>query len=205
MLAGVALVAVAGLVLWRARPAPDVGVPAARELATTPPAAVGPAPAVPMADGAVPTAATTVAPERLAIPALGLTARVVPVGVRGDELDVPSDGGVVGWYRFGPGLDAPAGSMVIAGHVDTVERGRGAFFRLRELTPGARIELAGGDGRVRPYRVVAREEYRKSAVPLERFFARDGATRVALVTCGGPFDEKTRHYRDNVVVTAEPV
>jgi hypothetical protein len=28
---------------------------------------------------------------------------------------------------------------------------------------------------------------------------------LTLITCGGPFDARTRHYRDNVVVTAEPV
>jgi hypothetical protein len=36
-------------------------------------------------------------------------------------------------------------------------------------------------------------------------FARDGLLRLRLITCDGPFDAKTRHYRDNVVVTASPV
>jgi hypothetical protein len=47
-------------------------------------------------------------------------------------------------------------------------------------------------------------EVSATAVPLARHFARDGPPRLALVTCGGPFDERTRHYRDNVVITAEP-
>jgi hypothetical protein len=29
--------------------------------------------------------------------------------------------------------------------------------------------------------------------------------RLFVVTCGGPFDPVTRHYRDNVVVAAVPV
>ena len=45
----------------------------------------------------------------------------------------------------------------------------------------------------------------KTRIPLERYFARDGALRVTLITCGGPFDRTTGHYRDNVVVTAEAV
>jgi hypothetical protein len=53
--------------------------------------------------------------------------------------------------------------------------------------------------------VVARERYTKSKIPLDRYFARDGRVRLTLITCGGPFDRRTRHYRDNVVVTAEPV
>jgi hypothetical protein len=39
---------------------------------------------------------------------------------------------------------------------------------------------------------------------LDKYFARDGAVRLTLITCGGPFDQDTRHYRDNVVVTAVP-
>lgn len=50
--------------------------------------------------------------------------------------------------------------------------------------------------------MVARERYRKSAIPLEKYLARDGAARLTLITCGGPFGEKTGHYRDNVVITA---
>jgi hypothetical protein len=55
------------------------------------------------------------------------------------------------------------------------------------------------------FAVVARERYAKTAIPLEKYFARDGAVRLTLITCGGRFDPKTRHYQDNVVVTATPV
>ena len=57
----------------------------------------------------------------------------------------------------------------------------------------------------REFRVIGRERYRKSRIPLDRYFARDGALRLTLITCGGPFDAATGHYRDNVVVTASPV
>ena len=32
-----------------------------------------------------------------------------------------------------------------------------------------------------------------------------GRARLVLVTCGGPFNRTTGHYRDNIVVTAVPV
>jgi hypothetical protein len=35
-------------------------------------------------------------------------------------------------------------------------------------------------------------------------FARDGAPRLVLITCGGPFDAATGNYEDNVVVYATP-
>jgi hypothetical protein len=94
--------------------------------------------------------------------------------------------------------------VVIAGHVDSKEQGKGAFFRLRDLGEDDTLTVAGPDGTVRAYRVVAREEYRKTKIPLDRYFARDGAPRLTLITCGGPFDRKAGHYRDNIVVTAVP-
>jgi sortase (surface protein transpeptidase) len=118
---------------------------------------------------------------------------------------VPPRVDVVGWYRFGPGLDSPSGSVVIAGHVDAAQQGPGAFYRLDSVTTGDRVDVAGGDGRTRTYRVVGREEYRKSTIDLSRYFSSSGAPRLTLMTCGGPFDSVTRHYRDNVVVTAIPL
>jgi hypothetical protein len=50
---------------------------------------------------------------------------------------------------------------------------------------------------------VGREVLQKTDIPLDRYFARDGAPRLTLITCGGPFDKATGHYRDNVVVTAK--
>jgi hypothetical protein len=43
----------------------------------------------------------------------------------------------------------------------------------------------------------------KEKLPTD-IYSRRGRPRLVLVTCGGPFDEATRHYRDNVVVTAVP-
>jgi hypothetical protein len=35
-------------------------------------------------------------------------------------------------------------------------------------------------------------------------WSQKGRNHLVLVTCGGPFDNATGHYRDNVVVTAVP-
>jgi LPXTG-site transpeptidase (sortase) family protein len=161
---------------------------------------------VPVRPGALPSPAAVNPPRRVRIPAIGVDAAVYPVGITGDTglFEVPRAVDRVGWYRHGPGLEARAGSVVIAGHVDGRTQGRGAFYRLRELAPGDRLSVTGADGRRRAYRVVAREDFDKTALPVRRLFARDGAHRLTLITCGGPFDRATRTYRDNLVVTAVP-
>ncbi|MFG3601773.1 class F sortase [Micromonospora chersina] len=209
MAAGVAALTVATVVACGSRPAEDVGAEEAAALAGATPAATPTAtgdPTVPVNAGTLPAAGATVPPVGLRIPPIGVTATVDPVGInrRTDEFEVPPSVDRVGWYRYGPGLEAGTGSVVIAGHVDSADQGRGAFFRLRELDRGDTLTVTGADGRERTYRVVAREEYAKTRIPLERYFARDGSPRLTLITCGGPFDAKTRHYRDNIVVTAVP-
>ncbi len=162
--------------------------------------------AVPLTPGGL-TTVTTVAPQRLRIPAVDLDTAVRPVGVdpKTGELAVPAAVSSVGWYRYGPGLDADTGSVVIAGHVDSSAEGLGAFSRLARIRPGDRVGVSGADGSVRDFRVVSREVFDKSEVPYERLFARDGSARLALVTCGGAFDRSAGSYRDNIVVTAVPV
>ncbi|MET8230418.1 class F sortase [Micromonospora sp. NPDC005298] len=207
--AGVAALTVATLVACGSQPAEDVGADEAANLATATPAPSAGAtdgPAVPVTAGELPAGAEIVPPVRLAIPAIDVTATINAVGInkRTNEFEVPPSVDKIGWYRYGPGLEAEAGSVVVAGHVDSAQQGKGAFFRLRELDQGDTLTATGSDGKVRKYRVVAREEYDKTKIPLDRYFARDGKPRLTLITCGGPFDAKARKYRDNIVVTAVP-
>ncbi|SNT49430.1 Sortase family protein [Asanoa hainanensis] len=196
---GAVLTGSAGVAACQAEPPGDFGRPTA----------VAPAPSVPTVstqDGSMPGMDKVDAPTRLTVPALKLKATVNAVGVDADTGDfaVPPSVDAVGWYRYGPGFSATAGSIVVAGHVDSAAEGQGAFFRLGSLEAGDEVTLTGPDGRSRAFRVTSRERYRKTAIPLERYFAREGPVRLTLITCGGPFDSRTRHYRDNVVVTAVP-
>lgn len=200
MAAGVALTTTFGVVACRSEPPGDFGVVTVSTPVTSAPAASAPAVATPEP------VRDEVAPARLAIPALKLTASVDAVGVdaRTGDFAVPPSVDRVGWYRYGPGFSAANGSIVLAGHVDSADEGEGAFFRLGSLKKDDVVTLTGPDGTDRTFRVVARERYRKTAIPLEKYFVRDGDPRLTLITCGGPFDPETRHYRDNVVVTAVP-
>ena len=145
----------------------------------------------------------TVAPVRLAIPALGVNAPIIPVGVEPNgSMEVPKDVSTTGWYRFGP-LPGSTGSAMLIGHVDSRTQGPGVFFGLSKLTIGERIgvQLAGGSTHV--FAVVARRFIAKDELPQD-LFAREGPPRLTLVTCGGGFDERTRRYSHNVVVYAVP-
>jgi hypothetical protein len=209
--------ALAGLVMGLALMIVPTGLWAADDPApaAAPVVATAPAPVVPQAASPAPTGQPTgqptgpvepAAPVRVRLPALGVDAPVAPVGVddRG-RMEVPFDVAMVGWYRFGPGPGAAAGSAVLSGHVDDSEQGYGAFHRLGGLAPGDPVEVDLADGGVVAYRVETVTRVPKAQLPTGEVFDRDGAPRLTLVTCGGPFDYDARGYTENVVVVARPV
>ena len=145
-------------------------------------------------------------PVRIRIAAAGVDAPVVASGidVQHGVLGIPSDIHRVGWWRDGRPPGAATGSVLVAGHVDSARGGPGVFFRLGRVGRGDLVRLTTASGRTFAYRVAAVRSYRKRALPTS-VFSRSGRPRLVLVTCGGPFDAKTGHYRDVVVVTARPV
>ena len=145
-------------------------------------------------------------PGHLAIPAIDVETRVVPVGL--DEsrgVAVPDDIRLVGWWKLGVPPGAGQGSAVLVGHRDGVEQGRGVFYGLGALTVGDRVIVTDDAGRPREFRVSAREYIRKRALPVEELFAVDGPPRLTLISCGGPYVRSQGGYQDNLVVTALPV
>jgi sortase (surface protein transpeptidase) len=143
---------------------------------------------------------------RLTVPSAGIDASVTPVGVdTNGAMVVPKEVSEVGWYRYGPAPGATAGAAVLAGHVDARAQGAGALFALRTVGVGDRVTVALDGGRSLVYRVVGKQTITKQRLPVERLFARDGAPRLVLITCGGPFLADLGSYRDNLVIVAEPV
>jgi LPXTG-site transpeptidase (sortase) family protein len=148
---------------------------------------------------------SSLGPTRVRIPSLGIDAPVKPaaIDVRHGVLAIPLGIGLAGWWQDGSLPGGTAGAILVAGHVDSAKAGAGAFFKLGGARVGARVRLATAGGRAFAYRVVSVRSYPKSALPTT-IYSRQGPSRLVLVTCGGPFDEATGHYRDNVVVTAVP-
>jgi sortase (surface protein transpeptidase) len=146
------------------------------------------------------------APVRIAIASLGVDAPIAPavIDLNQGVLAVPANIHEAGWWTDGATPHSPAGSIVIAGHVDSATAGAGAFFPLKQAKPGAIVVVTSADGRTKSYRVVAVNRMLKANLPTD-IWSQTAPNRLFVVTCGGPFDPVTRHYRDNIVLTAVPV
>jgi sortase (surface protein transpeptidase) len=139
-------------------------------------------------------------PVSIEIPAVGVDAPVVPVGLLADQtMEVPAVD-QAGWYEPGP-RPGEAGPAVIVGHVDS-RRGPAVFFRLQELRPGDRIVVGLDGGAARSFLVERVERQPKEDLPVGRIWNRTDRPVLRLITCGGGFDRGTGHYRDNVIVYA---
>ena len=144
-------------------------------------------------------------PTTLRVPAIGVTAPVVPTRVgKGGALGVPEDPREVGWWSGGAAPGSPYGTTLLAGHVDSATRGLGSLVDLSQTPVGARVRVEGLGGTSQDYTVVARRSYPKATMPTRELFRQDVPARLLLITCGGRFDRGSGHYERNVVVFAVP-
>jgi hypothetical protein len=200
-----ALLVGGGLVLALRTPradAPSFGTPVAAAV-TPPPTSVPttqqPAPSPP------PPPPSSAAPVALELPTMPDAVPLVPVGaLQNGALQLPERPSVLGWFAAGAVPGQPAGTAVVAGHVDSAEFGAGPLETLFDLHQGDVLTVADASGGAHRYTVASRTSYPKSGLPPE-LFRTDGPPQLALVTCGGAFDERTGQYADNVVVLAVPV
>jgi LPXTG-site transpeptidase (sortase) family protein len=141
------------------------------------------------------------APRRVLIPALGVSAPVIPVRAPGGTLVPPSDPAQLGWWAGGARPGATRGSALVTGH--TVHTGGGALDDLETLERGDRVTVRTDRGTIR-YAVRRVAVLGKGAVAREaqRLFDQEVAGRLVLVTCE---DWDGQRYLSNVVVVATPV
>lgn len=139
---------------------------------------------------------------QLDIPDIGVLSTLLVLGDHhGNDLPVPSlaEAGSAAWYGFTVTPGSP-GNAVLVGHVDTYTEA-GVFYDLYLLRPGDPVYVQRGGKRLR-FAVTSVREVPKQQFPVDRVFGPTTARRLWLITCGGGFDYTTRHYLDNIVVSA---
>ncbi|MCA1845827.1 MAG: class F sortase [Actinobacteria bacterium] len=141
------------------------------------------------------------APMRIEIPAIAASAPVDPLGLNPDgTLAVPTDFARAGYYtgRPPPGAVGPA---IIVAHVDS-KTGPAVFKRLRQLKPGDEVTVTRADRSTVIFVVDGVVSYPKRAFPTNAVYDPTPGATLRLITCGGSFDRKAGHYRDNVIAFA---
>ena len=166
----------------------------------------GPRPSAPPARPYRPQPMARSRPLALAIPAIGVRARIISLGLAADgsaRLPPLATPFVTSWYAPGP-APGQRGTAIVFGHVDSAAVGPAVFYNLGRLRRGDLIEVTLADRRTALFRVYAAELYQKARLPAAIYSYTQWPT-LRLITCGGTFDHRTRHYLGNTVVFAEYV
>jgi hypothetical protein len=187
--------------------------PAVVAAAVTPPApppvakkpAPPPAPRTPVTRKPVPPAPPATdaksVPVRIRIGAIAVSAPIDPLGLnRNGTMQVPKNFQRAGYYTGRP-VPGAIGPAIIVAHVSS-RAGPAVFFRLKELTPGDEVTVTRADGAEVVFVVDRVEQHPKNAFPTEAVYGPTPDATLRLITCGGSFDQATRHHRDNIVAFA---
>jgi hypothetical protein len=143
-------------------------------------------------------------PVRIVIPAIRVSARVVPLGLNPDRtLQVPSNFADAGWFVGGP-EPGERGAAIIVGHVDS-RSGPAVFYRLRALLRGDVIRVVLRGGRVVRFAVRGMKAFPKNRFPTRLVYGQTRGPTLRLITCDGRFDQTTGHYVDNYIVFASRI
>jgi sortase (surface protein transpeptidase) len=139
-------------------------------------------------------------PSRIQIPAIGVDAKLVELGLEpSGAMEVPSFG-MAGWYGKGPKPGA-VGPAVIAAHVDG-KRLPDVFYKLDRLRKGAKVVVTDKAGVEHTFLVDRSESTAKTALPATKIWGATTGPTLRLITCGGAFDKATGHYSRNTIVYA---
>jgi hypothetical protein len=152
--------------------------------------------------------ADIVSPNRIEIPKLKANAPIVQVGTTADgELVVPLNPKKVGWWKYGAKPGATVGTAILAGHINYAGV-TGSMAQVGKLNPGDEVDVFGkqnADSKHEiKFKVTGVRTYHKTHLPYKEIFDQKSVGRIAIVTCGGPFDASTGNYLDNIVVFAVP-
>ncbi len=175
---------------------------------TTTAGPMSPAPTAPTPTGRVAAANgagyRTPQPVALIIPAIGVDARLVDLGLTAaGTVQVPAEPASPGWYTGSPRPGA-IGSSILLGHIDS-NFGPAVFYRLGELRPRERVYVRRADHTLAVFRVDSVRWYQKTHFPTAAVYGPTPDAELRLISCGGVFDPQLKSYLSNIVVYATAV
>ena len=147
-------------------------------------------------------------PVSISIASIRVHSVINPIGLAADgSVDVPQPGAhydEAAWFAGSP-TPGQLGPAVIEGHVDSATAGPSVFYKLGAVHVGDTVDVARADGTTARFTVTAVRSFPKDKFPTSLVYGDTNMAALRIVTCGGAFDSKSGHYRDNVIVFAKLV
>ncbi|WNS78408.1 class F sortase [Domibacillus sp. DTU_2020_1001157_1_SI_ALB_TIR_016] len=145
------------------------------------------------------TAANSIVPASVEMPAIGVNAVIEPVGIlENGQMGVPKEVNNVGWFE--PGIKpGNVGNAVLAGHVDS-QTGPAVFFDLKKLEKGDEVIVKNAEGKQLTFVVQSKRSYERNSAPINEVFGSSDEKKLNLITCTGRFDRSEGTHEERLVV-----
>lgn len=144
-------------------------------------------------------------PKYISLPTIKGEGFLQKVGIdQRKEVGVPTNVHLAAWFSKSS-LPGEKGLSIIDGHVDGKSQ-PGVFKNLGKLKVGQRFTIEFGNEKKTTFvvRKVSTVDEDKAASVL--FSADLGVmSQLNLITCGGTYDKKARHYKQRIIVASAPV
>lgn len=142
-------------------------------------------------------------PTRVRVPSLGIDSSLIELGLQDDRtVEVPptAPGSPAGWYENSP-TPGSRGPAVLLGHVSDTEDGTGVFGHLKDIQPGALVEVDRADGTTAVFRVDRAVSYDRGGFPKDEVYGNTDDAQLRLITCDS-YNAWTGHWDNNFVAFA---
>ena len=152
-----------------------------------------------------PASVSSTLPAYIKIPAIGVSAPVVSVGLTSDgAMDVPKGPEGTAWFDLGP-RPGEIGSAVISGHYGWKNNIPAVFDNLYKLKKGDQIYVEDERGVITTFVVRESKIYGENQNATDVFSSSDGKSRLNLITCVGAWNKARKSYSNRLVVFADKV
>jgi LPXTG-site transpeptidase (sortase) family protein len=147
---------------------------------------------------------TAAVPVRLKVPAAGVDAPVIAVGLASNgDMQAPSGAHDTAWYKLGP-YPGNAGTAVIAGHHGRWQNGDGSVFdSLHDLKAGAKLYTLDQKGHTSSFTVRGSRLFGRDDDARAVFTSPDTKAHLNLITCQGVWNTEAKTYTDRLVVFSD--
>ena len=140
-------------------------------------------------------------PVYLEVPAIKVSASIEKVGFDSSfAMAVPKKIEDVGWFYAGSRPGDNQGSAVLDGHLDWYT-GPAVFLKLGSLKPKDLIRVWLKNGDAVTFHVTGHSTVSYDT-KISDLFRTDGPARLAMITCGGQWDNGKHVYLDRIIVFA---
>jgi len=143
-------------------------------------------------------------PRAIYIDKLGVSARLLPVGVNPNgNMQAPLNIFDAGWYT-GSSTPTQPGAVVVNAHASGPTR-QGLFAYIETLGKGDTIAIETGDKKRHTYKVVSKQTVSRHKVDMKKLMLPHGTATegLNLMTCTGKWEQSAQTYSERVIVYTE--